>query len=124
MYIVFQISVGSIGKALAEPFSYLVVNIIPNAIASFLANVHASGLVTSLVLDGIVNGIAALLGFLPLIVMLFLCLSILEDIGYMARVAFVMDKNIQIFWYVWESFCSADNGLWMLCSGNNGDKDT
>lgn len=97
MYLVFQISIGPIGQTLAEPFVWLTGEIVPNAINSFLVNAGASGFTISLVMDGIVNGIAALLGFLPMIVLLFLCLSILEDIGYMARIAFVMDRIFRHF---------------------------
>lgn len=97
MYLVFQISIGSVGQFLGKPFIWLTGEIIPNAISGFLASVGASEFATSLVMDGIVNGIAGLLGFLPMIVLLFLCLSILEDIGYMARIAFVMDRIFRHF---------------------------
>jgi len=61
-------------------------------IENFLVNAGASDWALSLVIDGIMNGIGAITGFLPLVLVLFLLLSFLEDSGYMARVAFVMDR--------------------------------
>ncbi|MHB8128894.1 MAG: ferrous iron transport protein B [Mobilitalea sp.] len=61
-------------------------------IESLLVNAGASDWALSLVIDGIMSGIGAITGFLPLVLVLFLLLSFLEDSGYMARVAFVMDR--------------------------------
>lgn len=97
MYLVFEVSVGSVGKMIAQPFEWLTGEVIPQAISNFLVSVNASEFVQSLVMDGIVNGIASLLGFLPLIILLFMCLSLLEDVGYMSRIAFVMDRIFRNF---------------------------
>ena len=56
---------------------------------------HVSGVLHSLVIDGIFNGVGGVLSFLPIIVTLFFFLSLLEDSGYMARVAFIMDKLLR-----------------------------
>ncbi|MDF2944014.1 MAG: ferrous iron transport protein [Herbinix sp.] len=61
-------------------------------IESFLESAGASDWAFSLVIDGIMSGVGAVVGFLPLVLVLFLLLSFLEDSGYMARVAFVMDR--------------------------------
>lgn len=60
-----------------------------------LAGIHVNEVLHSLVINGIFNGVGSVLGFLPIIVTLFFFLSILEDSGYMARVAFIMDKLLR-----------------------------
>ena len=77
---------------------------IPGAIEGWLASIGASELVTSLVLDGIVAGVGAVLGFIPQMFVLFVLLSFLEDCGYMARVAFVMDRVFRRFGLSGKSF--------------------
>ncbi len=62
---------------------------------SFLTSLHINTVIHSLVIDGIFNGVGSVLSFLPVIVTLFFFLSLLEDTGYMARVAFVMDKLLR-----------------------------
>ncbi len=66
--------------------------LIPNALNTFFASLDVSPLLQALVIDGMIGGVGAVLGFLPLVMVLFFCLSLLEDCGYMARVAVVMDK--------------------------------
>ena len=56
---------------------------------------HVNSVIHSLIIDGIFNGVGSVLSFLPIIVTLFFFLSILEDSGYMARVAFIMDKLLR-----------------------------
>ena len=77
---------------------------IPGAIEGFLTSVGASDLVSSLVLDGIVAGVGAVLGFIPQMFVLFVLLAFLEDCGYMARVAFVMDRVFRRFGLSGKSF--------------------
>ena len=61
------------------------------AVSAALASIHTGEMLTSLIVDGIISGVGGILTFLPNIFILFLALAILEDSGYMARVAFVMD---------------------------------
>src|SRR5699024_2106912 len=61
------------------------------AVTNGLAAVNASGMITSLVVDGVIAGVGTVVTFLPNILILFLCLALLEDSGYMARVAYVME---------------------------------
>lgn len=70
---------------------------VPNALSAALNALHVSGWLQGLVLDGIVAGVGAVLGFVPQILVLSLLLSILEDVGYMARVAFIMDRVLRRF---------------------------
>ena len=70
----------------------------------FLQNIHASEWITSLVVDGIVAGVGAVLGFVPQMLVLFLLLSVLEDCGYMARIAFIMDRIFRRFGLSGKSF--------------------
>ena len=68
---------------------------VTTAIGEALQAWHVNDVVYSLTIDGICAGVGAVLSFVPVIVMLFLCLSLLEDSGYMARIAFVMDKPMR-----------------------------
>lgn len=73
---------------------------------AFLESVHASDWVISLVVDGIIGGIGAPLGFVPQMAIVFLCLSFLEDCGYMSRIAFIMDRIFRRFGLSGKSFIS------------------
>lgn len=75
-----------------------------DALNNLLTNAGASDWVLSLVIDGIMAGVGAVVGFLPLVLVLFLLLSFLEDSGYMARVAFVMDRMFRKFGLSGKSF--------------------
>lgn len=75
-----------------------------DALNNLLSNAGASDWVLSLVIDGIMAGVGAVVGFLPLVLVLFLLLSFLEDSGYMARVAFVMDRMFRKFGLSGKSF--------------------
>ena len=70
---------------------------VPNFFDSILTALGVSGWVYGLVMDGIVAGVGAVLGFVPQILVLSLLLSILEDVGYMSRVAFIMDRILRKF---------------------------
>ena len=70
---------------------------VPNAVGSVLESLKVDAWMQGLILDGIVAGCGAVLGFVPQIFVLFLCLGILEDVGYMSRVAFVMDRIFRRF---------------------------
>ena len=78
--------------------------IVPNALGSFLESVGVAGWLYGLIMDGIVAGVGAVLGFVPQMLVLFFLLSILEDIGYMARVAFIMDRIFRKFGLSGKSF--------------------
>ena len=78
--------------------------IVPNALGGFLESVGVAGWLYGLIMDGIVAGVGAVLGFVPQMLVLFFLLSILEDIGYMARVAFIMDRIFRKFGLSGKSF--------------------
>ena len=69
----------------------LLIDWLSGAVTNGLASVNASAMITSLVVDGIIAGVGTIVTFLPNILILFLCLALLEDSGYMARVAYVME---------------------------------
>ena len=79
-------------------------DLVPNWVQAGLDYLHVSGWLESLIIDGIVAGVGTVLGFLPQIFVLFLCLGILEDIGYMSRIAFVMDRMFRRFGLSGKSF--------------------
>ncbi len=78
--------------------------IVPGALDSILGVLHVEGALYGLIQDGIVAGVGAVLGFVPQILVLFFFLAILEDIGYMARVAFIMDRIFRRFGLSGKSF--------------------
>lgn len=94
MALVFILTFNFIGAFLSDGMSYLV-DLVTNGIEHGLVSANVNPVVRSLVVDGICSGVGSVLSFLPTIVTLFFFLSILEDTGYMARVAFVMDKLLR-----------------------------
>ena len=78
--------------------------IVPPAVENALTAAGASDVLIDLVVNGIIGGLGSVLGFLPQMAMLFLCLSILEDVGYMVRIAFVMDRVFRFFGLSGKSF--------------------
>ena len=94
MAIVFVMTFNYLGAWLSDGMS-MVVNWVIALIGRGLEAAGVSSVLQSLVVDGILSGIGSVIGFLPTIVTLFFFLSILEDTGYMARVAFVMDKLLR-----------------------------
>ena len=77
---------------------------IPGAAESFLTGIGVAEWFKSLVIDGIIGGVGSVLGFLPQMLVLFFCLAILEDCGYMARIAFIMDRIFRRFGLSGKSF--------------------
>ena len=78
--------------------------IVPNALGGFLEGIGVADWLYGLIMDGIVAGVGAVLGFGPQMLVLFFLLSILEDVGYMARVAFIMDRIFRRFGLSGKSF--------------------
>ena len=78
--------------------------IVPNALGGFLEGIGVAGWLYGLIMDGIVAGVGAVLGFVPQMLVLFLMLSVLEDIGYMARIAFILDRVFRKFGLSGKSF--------------------
>ena len=78
--------------------------IVPNALGGFLEGIGVADWLYGLIMDGIVAGVGAVLGFVPQMLVLFFLLSILEDVGYMARVAFIMDRIFRRFGLSGKSF--------------------
>lgn len=94
MLLVFYITFGPIGTWLADGFAALVQQGV-DALGAALAGWGVAGWVRSHLVDGALTGVGSVLSFLPTILLLFLLLSILEDSGYMARAAFLMDKPLR-----------------------------
>ena len=105
MTAVYYISVTTVGTWVTEwTNDVLFGEIIPPAIESFLVAVGCAPLLQSLILDGIVAGVGAVLGFVPQILVLFIFLAFLESCGYMARIAFIMDRIFRRFGLSGKSF--------------------
>lgn len=115
MYVVYYLAISTFGTAgtdwvndnlFGEGFELFGASFpsIPMVVEGWLTSLGASDLVISLVNDGVVAGVGAVLGFIPQMFVLFVLLSFLEDCGYMARVAFVMDRVFRRFGLSGKSF--------------------
>ena len=104
MFIVYYISVSTIGTFVTDWTNDVFVVAIQDAVSGFLKSLGASEMILSLVVEGIIGGLGAVLGFVPQMAILFLFLSILEDCGYMVRIAFVMDRVFRHFGLSGKSF--------------------
>ncbi len=94
MAVVFFLTFNVIGSFLQDLLS-MGIDALGNLVSIGMEAVHVNSVIQSLVIDGVFNGVGTVLSFLPIIVTLFFFLSLLEDSGYMARVAFVMDKLLR-----------------------------
>ena len=104
MWAVYYVSVTTVGTWVTDWTNDVFVVAIQDAVNGFFGTIGAGSLVTSLVVDGIIGGLGAVLGFVPQMAILFLFLSILEDCGYMVRIAFVMDRVFRHFGLSGKSF--------------------
>lgn len=109
MYVVYtiamggtSISIGTIGTDWAN--DVLFGEIVPNFFEGILTSLQVNDVLYGLIMDGIIGGVGAVLGFVPQILVLFLLLSIMEDVGYMSRVAFIMDRIFRRFGLSGKSF--------------------
>ncbi len=97
-----SISIGTMGTDFANDVIFG--EWVPNFFDGILTSLGVSGWLYGLIMDGIVAGVGAVLGFVPQMLVLFLLLAILEDVGYMARVAFIMDRIFRKFGLSGKSF--------------------
>lgn len=106
MFGVYYISVTTVGGWLSELITENIFsdNGLPLIAADFLASVNCAPWLSSLIVDGIIGGVGAVLSFVPQIFVLFVFLSFLEDCGYMSRIAFIMDKLFRKFGLSGKSF--------------------
>ena len=105
MFIVYYVSITTVGGFLTDwTNDVLFGDIIPPAIEKALVAVNCADWLQGLILDGIVAGVGAVLGFVPQMLVLFIFLAFLEGCGYMARVAFIMDRIFRKFGLSGKSF--------------------
>lgn len=104
MFVIYYISIKTLGTGATEAVNGFFEDTFTPAVAGFLSNIGINDVLVGLATDGIIAGVGAVLGFLPQMLVLFGLLSILEDIGYMARVAFVMDRVFRRFGLSGKSF--------------------
>ena len=93
MYIIFNLTFNIIGNYFTELLNQGI-EVVSNIIINYFENHEYNLIVESLIVDGVLNGIGSVISFLPIIVTLYFFLSILEDSGYMTRIAFIMDKPL------------------------------
>ena len=104
MWLVYYVSVTTVGTFVTDWTNDVFVVAIQDFFSKILTSIGAGDVVQGLVVDGIIGGLGAVLGFVPQMAILFLFLSILEDCGYMVRIAFVMDRVFRHFGLSGKSF--------------------
>jgi ferrous iron transport protein B len=105
MFLVYYIAIGTVGDWVTGwTNDVLFGEMIPPAVEGWMTGLGCADWLVGLVVDGIIGGVGAVLGFVPQMLVLFLMLSVLEDIGYMARVAFIMDRIFRKFGLSGKSF--------------------
>ncbi len=105
MWLVYYVSVTTVGAVATDwTNDVLFGEIIPPAVENFLVSIHCADWLSGLILDGIVAGVGAVLGFVPQMLVLFVFLAFLEACGYMARIAFIMDRIFRRFGLSGKSF--------------------
>lgn len=104
MFVIYYIAISTLGTGATDFVNGFFEETLTPAVGDFLTNIGINGVLVGLVTEGIIAGVGAVLGFLPQMLVLFALLSILEDIGYMARVAFVMDRVFRKFGLSGKSF--------------------
>ena len=104
MWIVYYVSVTTVGTFVTDWTNDVFVVAVQDFFSNILGSIGAGDMVQGLVIDGIIGGLGAVLGFVPQMAILFLFLSILEDCGYMVRIAFVMDRVFRHFGLSGKSF--------------------
>ena len=121
MFIVYYVSVTTIGSILTDWTNDTLFGewIVPGA-QSFFENIGCADWLTGLIVDGVISGVGAVLGFVPQMLVLFIFLAFLESCGYMARVAFIMDRIFRKFGLSGKSFIPMLIGTWMWRAGCHG----
>ena len=104
MWLVYYVSVTTVGTFVTDWTNDVFVVAVQDFFSKILTSAGAGDMVQGLVVDGIVGGLGAVLGFVPQMAILFLFLSVLEDCGYMVRIAFVMDRVFRHFGLSGKSF--------------------
>lgn len=105
MGLVYYVSISTVGTMATDwTNDVLFGEIVPNAVDNFLTSIHCADWLASLIQDGIIAGVGAVLGFVPQMLVLFFFLAFLESCGYMARIAFIMDRIFRKFGLSGKSF--------------------
>ena len=112
MFAIYYLSITTVGTMMTDWVNdVLFTEIIPPAVEGWLVSLNTAPWLQSLLLDGVIAGVGAVLGFLPQMMVLFLLLALLEDCGYMARIAFIMDRIFRRFGLSGKSFIPMLIGL-------------
>lgn len=104
MWVVYYVSIQSLGDLTIGWMEWFAGDFLAGSVGGWLENLGAAGWIQSLVVDGIIGGIGSVIVFVPQLMVLFFFISLLEDCGYMARVAFIMDRIFRRFGLSGKSF--------------------
>ena len=98
IFLIYYISVSLVGNFTSDFITSVIFDVfLSNSIKTFLTDIICSSVLISLICDGIIDGVGSVIAFVPELIALFFFLGILEDIGYMSRIAFIMDKIFRKF---------------------------
>ncbi|MDK2942387.1 MAG: ferrous iron transport protein [Acetobacterium sp.] len=111
MFVIYYVSITLVGEITIGGIEWFINDVLMVAVERGLGSLGAAGWIIALINDGIITGVGAVLTFIPQLVVLFVFISILEDSGYMARVAFIMDRILRHFGLSGKSFIPMVVGL-------------
>ena len=111
MFVIYYVSITLVGEITIGGIEWFINDVLMVAVERGLGSLGAAGWIIALINDGIITGVGAVLTFIPQLVVLFVFISILEDSGYMARVAFIMDRIFRHFGLSGKSFIPMVVGL-------------
>ncbi len=104
MFLIFLLTFSSLGAWLSDQVDLLINGVLAPWLSGWLTEIGTSSWLVRLISEGVIGGVGGVLTFLPQIALLFLCLSLLEDSGYLSRTAFIMDKLLRSFGLSGKSF--------------------
>ncbi|MBI4855560.1 MAG: ferrous iron transport protein B [Acetobacterium woodii] len=111
MFVIYYVSITLVGEITIGGIEWFINDVLMMAVATGLGSLGAADWIIALINDGVITGVGAVLTFVPQLVVLFIFISILEDSGYMARVAFIMDRIFRHFGLSGKSFIPMVVGL-------------
>ena len=124
MFLIYYVSITIVGGPITDWVNDTFFGeIVGGNLKTFLEGINVAPWLTSLVVDGIVGGVGAVLGFLPIIATLYFFMAILEDIGYMSRIAFILDRIFRKFGLSGKSFIPILIGTGLFSSWNYGQQE-
>ena len=121
MSFIFDLSINKLGPLVADTLVGYI-ETFQGMVSEWLASMGTSDFLNALLTDGIIGGVGAVVGFVPLVMVLMFLLSLVEDSGFMARIALIFDPLFRKDWIIRKIYNTYDSRIWMLYTRNYGYK--